>query len=77
MQYNKNTRINKEKCIQNRDIPKGVSTSTALYNSAGVAATWIASICSKLPSGWHFGINSEMGLWCNVPVINRMILSII
>lgn len=32
-------------------LPRGVSTSTALYSSAGVDAIWIASICSKLPSG--------------------------
>lgn len=55
---------------------KGVSTNTALYSSAGVAATWMASICSKDPSGWHLGISSEIGLWCKVPVIKRMMLSI-
>lgn len=57
-------------------IPSGVSTSTALYSSAGVAATWMASICSKLPKGWHLGISSEIGRWCRVPVIRRMMLSI-
>ena len=57
-------------------IPSGVSTSTALYSSAGVAATCMASICSKLPKGWHLGISSEMGRWWRVPVISRIMLSI-
>lgn len=42
-------------------LPRGVSTSTALYSSAGVDAIWIASICSKLPSGWHLLISSVIG----------------
>lgn len=58
------------------DGPSGVSTSTALYSSAGVCAMWMASICSKEPSGWLLLISSEMGRWCSVPVISRMMLSI-
>ena len=60
-----------------RCLPSGVSTKTALYSSTGVEAILIEAISSKLPSGWHFGMSSVIVLSCSVPVINRMMLSII
>lgn len=56
--------------------PRGVSTRIALYSSAGVCAMFTASICSKLPSGWHLGTSSAIERWCSVPVMSRITLSI-
>lgn len=58
-------------------LPNGVSTKIALKSSVGFEAMLTASICSKLPNGWHLGTSSAMGRWCNVPVIKRITLSII
>ena len=57
-------------------LPRGVSTRTALYNSAGVDAMFIEAISGNLPNGWHLGMSSVMERWCSVPVIRRIILSI-
>lgn len=42
-------------------LPNGVSTKIALKSSVGFEAMLTASICSKLPSGWHLGTSSAMG----------------
>lgn len=42
-------------------LPNGVSTKIALKSSVGFEAMLTASICSKLPNGWHLGTSSAMG----------------
>jgi hypothetical protein len=54
-----------------------VSTMTALKSSAGLCAMEIVANSSNVPRGWQRGNSSAIGLLRRVPVISRIILSII